>query len=113
MARDWYDEFHFAYARNLGRLVAGITLDVDSVVGWTPEDGEITEPRTFTVERLANVTVGVDSTGIFAGLNVIDTDGGKWTLYTDGTISDSEDRTVGRHTLKTLPAPTDAAGVTA
>jgi hypothetical protein len=112
MARDWYDEFHPAYARNLGRLVAGITLDVEPVVGWTP-DGELTEPRTVTVERLASVTVGVDSAGIFAGLNVIDTDGDEWTLYTDGTISDSEDRTVGRHTLKTLPAPANAAGVTA
>jgi hypothetical protein len=112
MAHDWYDEFHFAYARNLGRLVAGITLDVEPVVGWTP-DGELTEPRSVTVERIANVTVGVDSAGIFAGLNVVDTQGDGWTLYTDGAISDSEDRTVGRHTLKTLPAPTDAAGVTA
>jgi hypothetical protein len=111
MAHDWYDEFHFAYARNLGRLVEGLELTVEvHVCTW---DGLLTEPRTVTVERIANVTVGVDSAGIFAGLNVIDTDGGEWTLYTDGTISDSEDRTVGRHTLKTLPAPTNAAGVTA
>jgi hypothetical protein len=105
MGRDWYDEFHVAYARNLGRLVSERTLDIEAVVGHTP-DGPITEPRTVTIERLTNVTVGIDGTGLFAGLEVLDGDGATWTLYSDGTIADSDDTTVGRHRLTARPGVT-------
>jgi hypothetical protein len=103
---DWYDTLTDP-APNLQRLVAGLELTVDARTGWTP-DGPVTEPRTLTVEKLCSVTVGVDSDGIFAGLNVLDEEGCEWTLYSDGSVADSEDVTVGKHGLKSLPVKVSA-----
>lgn len=93
---DRIDEFHAAYARNLSRLVAGMTLDIG-------DDEQGIEEKTVTVDRIRNVVVGVDSAGLFAGVTVRDTEGGEWVLYTDGTLADENDRTVGRHALRWTP----------
>ena len=99
MNRDWYDTHAAAYARNVGRLVAGATLDIGDYEQGIPE-------RTVTIDRLKDVVVGIDSAGIFAALHVYDLNENIWTLYSDGTISEYEtDQTVGRHELKTLPDP--------
>jgi hypothetical protein len=83
------DEFHMAYARNLTRMLAGHFLTVG------PEDRE----QVVCVDRIKDVTVGIDRDGLFAGVTVYDTNGGVWTLYTNGTIADDDDSTVGRHDL--------------
>jgi hypothetical protein len=101
---EWYDSFHAAYARNIERMVAGQTLDVG-------DNERSIEEQTVEIDRIHSVTVGIDAEGIFAAINVIDTEGNGWSLYQDGTISDEDDQTVGRHELKTLPAPTKPTGV--
>jgi hypothetical protein len=95
----WFDEFHMSYARNISRMVVGHTLDVGDY-----EQG--TEEQTIEIDRVKSVVVGIDSDGIFAAINVYDTQGHGWSLYSDGTVSDEHDHTVGRHELKTLPTPT-------
>jgi len=105
MPRDWFDTHAAAYARNVSRLVVGVTLDIG-------DNEQGIEEKTVTIEALRNVTVGIDCAGIFASINVRDTDGGEWSLYSDGTIADDDDRTVGRHELRTSPfVPTKPAGV--
>lgn len=94
---DWYDEYHPAYARNLGRMLAGRTLDVGDYERGIDE-------KTITIERVGIVTVGIDSEGLFCGVQVIDTDGATWTLFDDGNVSDSDDQQVGRHTFTSSPA---------
>ena len=93
----WFDEYHSAYAREVGRLVAGQTFQIGD------NESGIRE-REFTVTGIKNVVVGIDSTGIFAAINVYDEDGFAWSLYSDGTICEYEtDHEVGRHNLKTRP----------
>jgi len=100
MSRDWYDTHHAAYARNVGRLVVGVEIEIGDDEQGIPE-------RTVTISHLKDVLVGVDSAGIFAALHVYDLNQNIWTLYSDGTISEYEtDVTVGRHELKTLPQVT-------
>jgi hypothetical protein len=100
----WYDTFHSAYARNIERIVVGTTLDVG-------DNERGIEEQTIEIARVQSVVVGIDTDGIFAAINVYDTEGHGWSLYQDGTVSDEDDQTVGRHELKTLPAPTKPAGV--
>lgn len=100
----WYDTFASAYARNIERIVAGRTLDVG-------DNERGIEEQTVEIAGVQSVVVGIDSDGIFAAINVYDTDGHGWSLYSDGTISDEDDQTVGRHELKTLPRPTKPQGV--
>lgn len=85
-----YDEFHSAYARNLGRMLAGHFLTVG------PEDRE----QVVCVDRVKHVTVGIDRDEIFVGIHVYDTNGTEWILYGDGTIADDDDSKVGRHDIK-------------
>ena len=88
----WWDEFHSAYARELGRMLIGETTKVDR------------GPGQFTVASIKSVIVGIDSDGIFAAVNVYDEDGYAWSLYSNGTVCEYEsDREVGRHNLKTKP----------
>lgn len=93
----WWSEFHSAYAREIERIVAGQTLTVG------PEGAE----REITVARIRNVIVGIDSTGIFAAINVWDEDDHAWSLYNDGSICEYDtDIEVGRHNLKSpIPEP--------
>lgn len=104
MADPWYDDFHAAYARNLGRVLNGKTLTVNS----TRDDGD---DITLTVERIKNVTVGIDSKGIFAGITVVDTHGVEFTLYGDGSVTDDDDRVVGSHAVAWKPAPNNSQAV--
>lgn len=92
----WYDEFHMSYARNISRTVVGAMLDVG-------DNERGIEEQTVEIARVQSVVVGIDSDGIFAAINVYDTDGQGWSLYSDGTVSNEDDQTVGRHELKTLP----------
>lgn len=88
----WFSEFHSAYAREIERLIVGQTIEA--------EHG----PGSFTISRVKNVVVGIDSNGIFAAINVYDEDGYAWSLYNDGTVCEYDtDREVGRHNLKTQP----------
>lgn len=89
-----HDEFHHAYARELGRLVAGIVLEIGDPESGIPDEAT-------TVARLRSVTVGVDDNGLFCGLTVVDEDGREFTLYNDGTVADADDHRVGRHRLTT------------
>jgi hypothetical protein len=93
---DWLDTLPGAYARNVSRMVAGALLDIG-------DNERGIEERTVLVHRLRDVVVGIDSTGIFCCLTVVDTEGAQWSLYHDGSVHDDEDREVGRHTLKTSP----------
>jgi len=102
MSRDWYDTIPGAYARNVGRIVGGVVLDIG-------DNEQGIREQTVTIERIIDVSVGIDSSGIFACLKVRDTDGGEWTLYVDGSVSDVEDQTVGRHTLTCAPQTNGAA----
>jgi hypothetical protein len=87
-----YDEFHSAYARNLGRMLHGHLLTVG------PEDRE----QVVCIDRIKQVTVGIDDRGIYCGVLVYDTNDHVWALYSDGTIEDVDNdyATAGRHELK-------------
>jgi hypothetical protein len=92
-----YDVHHAAYARNIGRLLHGHMVTVG------PEHDE----RLITIDRIKDVTVGIDRAGIFVGITVYDTAGSIWTVYGDGTIEDVDHQAAGRHdinwsTLRTL-----------
>ncbi len=105
---DWWDEFHGAYARNIGRILVGRRFtqepDADEFVMVPGYD--------ITVARVASVTVGIDSAGIFAGITVIDTDGAAWTFYSHGTVADADDVIVGSHSLALGPDPSPTVGRT-
>jgi hypothetical protein len=86
-----YDVHHAAYARNVGRLLHGHLLTVG------PEDRE----QVVCIDRVKQINVGIDDTGIYCGVLVYDTNNHVWALYSDGTIEDVDDdySTVGRHDL--------------
>jgi hypothetical protein len=88
---DWYDIHHGAYARNLNRVLAGQTFEI--------ETGD-----TVTIERVKEIAVGLDSYGIFAAVTIIDTEGGEWSLGSNGSISTAIGHVVGEHGLTTKPA---------
>lgn len=98
-AYDWYDELDTSNASNLHRMVDGTILDIGDNEHGVNE-------KTTTVERIRNAAIGVDSEGLFVCVNVYDTDGDEWALYSDGAICDMHDRQVGWHKLKTLPRVT-------
>ena len=99
MNTDWFDVVHGAYGRNLERMLAGLTLDIGDNETSVPEE-------TVTIDKVSQLVVGIDSTGIFCSVGVRDTDGREWSLYNDGTIADLDDRVVGRHSFKTMPEVT-------
>ncbi len=105
---DWYDEAHGAYFRNVGRILVGrrFTQDPDA------DEFAMVPGYDFTVARVASVTVGIDSDGIFAGITVIDMAGGEWTFYSHGTVADADDATVGCHSLALGPDPSPTVGRT-
>ena len=97
-----YSEFHPAYARELDRMLHGHLLTVG------PEDRE----QVVCVDRVKQVTVGIDDRGIYCGIEVYDTTDRVWVLYSDGTIEDvaTDYDVVGRHditfsTLRTVERP--------
>jgi hypothetical protein len=93
---DWFDSVPAAYARNLSRMLVGVSFDIgDNEQGITEE--------TITVAKVGEISVGIDSAGIFCSVTVHDEDGRDWFLYGDGTIADTDDRTVGQHRLVTKP----------
>jgi hypothetical protein len=96
---EWFDVVHGAYGRNLERMLSGLTLDIGDNETSVPEE-------TVTIDKVSQIVVGIDSTGIFCSVGVRDTDGREWSLYNDGSVADSDDRIVGRHSFKTMPEVT-------
>lgn len=91
MERDrHYDEFPGAYARNLQRMLHGHLLTVG------PEDRE----QVVTIDRIKDVSVGIDMHGIFVGIDIYDTEGNVWTLYGNGEIENVDHECVGKHDIK-------------
>ena len=81
MDAPWFDTHMAAYARNVQRIVEGTVLDIDD------NRRGITE-QTVTVDRLINLFVGIDSTGLFVRLNVMDEGGSVGTAYSDRSSHD-------------------------
>ena len=93
---DWYDVHHGVYARNVGRIMVGRRF---------VQESDETEGYDFVVDRVSGVVVGIDSVGIFAGITVRDLAEREFTFYSNGTVADADDLTVGRHTLALGPDP--------
>ncbi len=102
----WWDEFHGAYARNIGRVLVGRRFTQE------PEADEfsMTPGYDFAVARVSSVTVGIDSDGIFAGITVRDLTEAEWTFYSNGTVANGDDETVGTHSLALGPDPSQVVG---
>lgn len=94
MTAEWFDTFYGLDAINVGRILAGQTLDIGG--------------RTVKIDYVSEVIVGIDSDGLFVGVTVKDTYGVPWTLYNDGTVTDIDDNDVGRHAFRTQPVVDDA-----
>ena len=80
------DEYHKAYARELARQLAGQTFKAL---------GDL-----HTITDVRRVRVGIDTTGLYAAVEVVDENRGVWQLYSDGEIVDAVDRVVGTHELR-------------
>ena len=76
-------------------------------------DPELSEPAEtiLCVQRAVEVAAGIDSRGVFCGIVVEASVGpmlaganeaSRWTIYSNGTVADDDDRTIGRHTLSSL-----------
>lgn len=109
---DWYDHYTVTARRNLARLLDGTRITVTG----DPENGQ-SDTLELCVERVTGVTIGIDSKGVFAGIEVEASVGPflpganplrNWTLYADGNVADSNDHTVGRHALTSKPDPVGA-----
>ncbi len=108
---DHYDEFHGAFARNIGRILIGRRFRQEP----DADEFAMTPGYDITVTELAGdhaVVVGIDSAGIFAGITVRDLTEIEWTFYADGRVVNGDDATVGTHQLALGPDPSPVVGRT-
>lgn len=78
---------------NLEAALVGKTLKFGD-----PEIGQ--EELTVEIADILDVTVGLDSRGIFCSINILTACGKEFDLYADGEIHDVAGMTAGTHDLK-------------
>lgn len=105
MSGDWYDTYPVTSRKNIARMLQGSTVSVD---GSSMDEPDLE----LWVESVGEVIVGIDSEGVFAGLEILASVGPflegacplqKWTLLSGGLVEDSDACPVGRHRLATNP----------
>lgn len=114
MSYDWFDEYTVTSRRNIAGMLQGNVVQVNG-------DAELGEQELeLWVESVTNVIVGIDSRGLFAGIEISASVGPfleganplrQWTLLADGAVLDDDDLDVGRHSLATLPGSSGLTGV--
>lgn len=101
---DWFDTYTVTQRKNIARLLDGTVIHVTG----DPENGE--RELELWVNRVTDVTVGIDSAGVFAGIEVEASVGphleganplSTWLLLSNGNVTGSDYQVVGRHQLAT------------
>jgi hypothetical protein len=105
MPGDWFDIYHVRSSKNLARMLEG------EVVALTGTDERIHDAD-LHVEKVLTVAVGIDSSGMFASIEVEGSIGpylpganewSRWNLHANGTVTDHNDQFIGWHALKSMP----------